>query len=115
MSTRQVTELDYGRELPINNPLRRCKGREVHLRVHAGNLSKGILEPCSICVGGIFDQLRLSLFEELDLLGKLTSHAAKLNLLLGSPLLQSGHLSLYPLCLLFQVDHFVAQRFDLCL
>ena len=40
--------------------------------VHASNLSKGILEPWPICINGILDELRLSLFEELGLLGKLT-------------------------------------------
>jgi len=111
----KLSELDYGREVPINNSLQRCKGGEVHLRVHTGNLSKGILEPCSIRVGDILDELRLSLVEELDLLGKLTLHATKLDLLLGGPLLQFGHLGLFPLCLLLHVNHLISQRQDLCL
>jgi len=43
--------------------------------VHVGNLSKGILKPCSIGVSGVFDELRLGLLESFGLLSKFTLHA----------------------------------------
>jgi len=62
--------------------------------MHAGNLSKGILEPCCIGVNGIFDELRLGLLEGLSLLGKFTLHPTKLHLLVGGPLFKLSHLCL---------------------
>ena len=70
-SSYKLGKLDFGRELTINNSLRRCKGGDVQLRVHAGNLSKGIFEPFSIGVSGVLDELHLSLVELLNLFGKL--------------------------------------------
>ena len=106
----KLRELGPGHELPINNLHRHHKGGKIHFRMHAGNLSNGILEPSPIRIGNVIGKLRFGLFEELNLLSKFTHHAAKLNLLLGGPLLKFGHLGLCLLYLLLQVNYFVAER-----
>ena len=77
--------------------------------MHPGNLSNGILEPSPIHVGSVIGKLRFGLFEELNLFSKFTLHTAKLNVLLGGPFLQFGHFGLCVVCLLLQINHFVAE------
>jgi len=83
---------------------------KIHLRMHAGNLSHGIFEPSTISIGSVVGELFFGFLEELDLLGKLPLHLAKLNLTLGGPFLQLGHLGLHLLDLLLQINHFVALK-----
>jgi len=84
-----------GHELPIDDPLRLCKRGKIHLRMHAGKLSLGILEPLAISIGGVISSsvfLKSSTFS-----ASFPLHLAQLNLTLGGPLLQLGHVGL---CLL---------------
>lgn len=100
-------------ELPINDPIRLCERRKIHLRMHAGKMSHGILKPLAISVDGIVGELFLCLLEELNLLSQLPLHLPQLDLTLGGSLLQLAHFSLCLLDLLLQVDHLIAERQDL--
>jgi len=68
------------------------------------NLSKGILEPCSVKVGNVLDEFCLNLLESFNLLGEFSLHPAKLHLLVSGPLLQFGHLSLSRFKLFFLAE-----------
>jgi len=74
--------------------------------------NKGVLEPCRIGIGNVFDKFCLGFLEGFSLLGKFTLHPAKLHLLIGGPLLKFGHLGLGRFYLLFQFHHPGAQRQD---
>ena len=78
--------------------------------MHAGNWSHGIFEPNTIGIGNVVGELIFGLLEELDLLGKLPLHLAKLNLTLSDPLLQLGHFSMRLFYLLLQINHFLEEK-----
>ena len=86
-------------ELPLNDLLRLCERGKIHLRMHAGKLSYGILEPLAISINDIVVEFLFYLLEELDLLNQLPLHLPQLNFALGGPLLQLGHLGRHPLYL----------------
>ena len=80
-------KLFSGHELPINDPLWLCEGEKIHLKMHAGKLSHGILKPLAISVSGVVGELFLCLLEEFNILSQLPFHLPQLNFALGGPLL----------------------------
>ena len=80
--------------------------------MRAGNLSKGILEPRSIRIDDVLNELSLSLLEVFGLLGELRLRTAKLYFLVGGPFFKLRHLTLCCHCLFFQLHHPGAQRQD---
>ena len=77
-------------ELPINNAFGLTERGKIHLRMHTGKLSYGILEPLAISIGNIIVELLLRLLEEFNFLGQFPFYLPQLNLALGDPLLQLG-------------------------
>ena len=102
--------LPSGHELPINDPLRLCERGKIHLMMHAGKLSHGIMEPLVIGISDVIVEFLFCLLEELDLLSKLPLHLAQLDLTLDGPFLQLDHFCLHILDLLLEVDHLIAER-----
>jgi len=53
----------FQHKLPINNALRLTEMGKIHLRIHAGKLSNGILEPLTVRINNIIGEFLLCLFE----------------------------------------------------
>ena len=71
-------------ELPINNALRLAETGKIHLRMHAGKLSDGILEPLTVTVSNIIGEFLLCFLEGFNLLTELPLNLPQQDLA-GSP------------------------------
>jgi len=70
-------------ELPTNDTLGLIERGKIHLRMHAGKLSHGILEPLVISINDVIVEFLFGLLEELDLLSQLPFHLPQLDFVLG--------------------------------
>jgi len=57
--------------LPINNALGLTKRVKIHLKMHTGKLSDGILEPLAVSIGSVIGEFLLHLLEKLNLFDQL--------------------------------------------